>query len=739
MSIKNHRPRILFTIATIFLIVFSAIPIGKSISVQAAGRIPSGLQDYEIWFGSQHSHIGMDGDDGAPNSTAASAFTYASNVPFLKYSIVTPHVHAGRTVGDTTLYSDATYATIRNQADSATTASFIAIAGQEVSTISSGGHWNLYNAGAMVGSNHPDGDWNDSDDYYDHVAGLGTTGEDIAAQFNHATTGDFGNRYDPAAAPYFGTFAVSSGYTGATCQNFCENGSNLEYLTSNPYENLWAHYLNLGWKLSPAADQDNHQATWGASSSEYTVILRPKGTTLNRANVLQALRQHMTYATEDANMQIAFTANGWSMGQTIGGDANVAFTIWWNNPSESVCNNNVPVCVTEQANDVIQNIWIYKNSFGTTGTSVGSNAGNYIARLQPNTASGTWNVTLAAAPGDWFVVKFQDTYTFATDPTYGRTVTKDLTWSAPIWYDPNNADVQLTIADATVPPAAPTNLAATAVSNQQINLNWSDNDTNEDGFKIERCTGVNCVDFVEIATVGVNVTSYADLGLASSTSYTYRVRAYNLIGNSDYSNVASGVTQPDPAPPAAPTSLVATVVSSAQINLAWSDNSSDETGFKIERCSGVSCTNFTQIATTGANVASYSNTGLAASTSYTYRVRAYNAIGDSGYSNEASAITLAAPAAPAAPTNLAAMVISNSQINLTWTDNSGNETGFKIERCKGATCTNFTLIATIGPNVTSYANTKLNANTTYRYRIYAYNAVGNSAYSNIVTATTLKR
>ena len=114
---------------------------------------------------------------------------------------------------------------------------------------------------------------------------------------------------------------------------------------------------------------------------------------------------------------------------------------------------------------------------------------------------------------------------------------------------------------------------------------------------------------------------------------------------------------------------------------------------------------------------SYTNTGLAASTSYSYRVRAYNAAGDSGYSNTASAVTQAAPALPAAPTNLVATVVSKSQINLTWTDNASNETGFNIERCKGSTCTNFAQIATVGANVTTYSNTKLTANTTYRYRV----------------------
>ena len=192
-------------------------------------------------------------------------------------------------------------------------------------------------------------------------------------------------------------------------------------------------------------------------------------------------------------------------------------------------------------------------------------------------------------------------------------------------------------------------------------------------------------------------------------------------------------------PPAAPTSLLATAVSSSQINLTWTDSDINEIGFQIERCTGTGCSDFVQIATTNANVATYSNTGLTGSTSYSYRVRAYNTVGNSDYSNTTSAVTQAAPMLPTAPANLVAAVISRSQINLSWTDNSTNETGFYIERCKGATCTNFARIATVGANVISYANTKLTTYTTYRYRVSAYNASGTSAYSNIVTATTSRR
>ncbi len=194
-----------------------------------------------------------------------------------------------------------------------------------------------------------------------------------------------------------------------------------------------------------------------------------------------------------------------------------------------------------------------------------------------------------------------------------------------------------------------------------------------------------------------------------------------------------------PAVPSAPSGLTAKAVSSNQIDLTWVDSNAKEQGFKIERCNGAGCSNFAQIATVAANVTRYSNIGLSGSTSSGYRVRAYNSSGGSNYSNTASAITQAASIQPAPLTNLSAAVISKSQINLSWIDNANNETSSHILRCKGSTCTNFSVIATVGANIASYADANLIANTTYRYRVYAYNTSGNSGDSNIATATTRKR
>ncbi|MEQ1638213.1 MAG: fibronectin type III domain-containing protein [Methylococcales bacterium] len=184
--------------------------------------------------------------------------------------------------------------------------------------------------------------------------------------------------------------------------------------------------------------------------------------------------------------------------------------------------------------------------------------------------------------------------------------------------------------------------------------------------------------------------------------------------------------------PAVPTNLSASVASATQINLTWTDNAINETAQYLERCTGAACTNFAQIAAPATNATSYNNTGLTANTTYRYRIRAHGPTGDSAYSS----IITTATAAPAAPSGLSSSAKSNVMVTLTWVDASNNEANFKLERCKGASCTAYSQIATPAANATSYSNTGLTANSTYKYRIRASNIIGNSAYSNIYTVTT---
>ena len=89
------------------------------------------------------------------------------------------------------------------------------------------------------------------------------------------------------------------------------------------------------------------------------------------------------------------------------------------------------------------------------------------------------------------------------------------------------------------------------------------------------------------------------------------------------------------------------------------------------------------------------------------------------------------PAAPGAPKATAA---SKSQINLTWADNSSDETGFKVERSTDGVT--YTQLTTLSVNSTSYSNTALSGGKKYYYRVRSYNANGNSAYTVVVSATT---
>ena len=199
-------------------------------------------------------------------------------------------------------------------------------------------------------------------------------------------------------------------------------------------------------------------------------------------------------------------------------------------------------------------------------------------------------------------------------------------------------------------------------------------------------------------------------------------------------------TAPDTSPPTAPAGLTATASGSSQVNLNWSASTDNVgvAGYRVERCQGAGCTNFAQVGTPTAT--SFSDTGLAPSSTYRYQVRAVDASGNfSGYSAVASASTPAQSdtTPPSAPTGLSATAISSSRIDLGWTASTDNVgvAGYRVERCQGAGCTNFAQVAP--PTGTTYSDTGLSPSTTYRYQVRAVDAAGNlSPYSVIATATT---
>jgi hypothetical protein len=280
-----------------------------------------------------------------------------------------------------------------------------------------------------------------------------------------------------------------------------------------------------------------------------------------------------------------------------------------------------------------------------------------------------------------------------------------------------------------LPPAAPTNLHAAAVTSSEIDLAWTDRSANEDGFKIERKTGEGGA-WSEIAATGANVTTYQNMGLAEGTVYFYRVRAYNDIGNSAYSSEAGVAILTRPA---APTNLTATAVNERRINLSWTDHSASETGFRVERKVNAGDP-WTTIGTVAANVTAYADTQVVENRTYTYRVLAFNSEGDSAPSNEAWATTPDLTI-PVAPSGLQATALSATSARLTWTDNSYNEAGFKVERKTGAGGA-WAQVGTAAADATTWMDGGLTELTTYFFRVRAYDNAGDSGPSNEAPVTT---
>ena len=277
-------------------------------------------------------------------------------------------------------------------------------------------------------------------------------------------------------------------------------------------------------------------------------------------------------------------------------------------------------------------------------------------------------------------------------------------------------------------PSVPTRLTALAVGCRQINLSWTaSNDTGGSGlagYKVYR-------NGVQIATT--SVAFYNSTGLAASTSYFYRVAAYDNSGNTSAQSTAAAATTPscqDTAAPSVPTGLTASAASCSLINLSWTASTdtggSGLAGYKVYR-------NGVQIATT--NVPSYHSAGLAASTSYFFRVAAYDNSGNtSAESTFASATTpmCADTTAPSIPTGLTASATSCSQINLSWTassDTGGSGlAGYRVYR-------NGVMIA--ATSLTHYSSTGLAASTSYFFSVAAYDNAGNaSSPSTSVSAAT---
>jgi hypothetical protein len=278
---------------------------------------------------------------------------------------------------------------------------------------------------------------------------------------------------------------------------------------------------------------------------------------------------------------------------------------------------------------------------------------------------------------------------------------------------------------------APSNLTLTVDSFHQIWLAWQDNATNEAGNEVWRSTTGSAGAYTLFTTYPwPNITQGGNDGLQPSTEYCYKVRAYSTLGQSGkigaYSAFSNSACATTPAAvPAMPSNLTAAPrFNGYAINVTWTDNSSNETGFRVER-SSTSTGPWTSVGTTGPNATSLDDSQVpAAEQPACYRVFAVNSYGDSGPSN------VDCTAGPLGPTTLVATVQSDGSVDLSWTDISAVEDGSAVYRWTASG--SFDRVTTLPPNVISYHD-PLSGDSPYYYRVYATKDGGTSAGSNTVS------
>lgn len=282
------------------------------------------------------------------------------------------------------------------------------------------------------------------------------------------------------------------------------------------------------------------------------------------------------------------------------------------------------------------------------------------------------------------------------------------------------------------PPTAPSNLDAVAVDYQeQIDLDWVDNSAYETAFQIQRRASGNSTWSV-VSDVDDNVTLYSDTTVACYTTYEYQVLAYRA-DDTQYSVPSNITTVQSSCSTVTPPDNLVEISSLNSIQVGWDDNAPDETSFSVER-SPYNAHSWTEVGTSLANITILTNnTVLICGSTYDYRVRAYRA-GDTNYSTYSNLLSVTLTCdPPTAPNNVTVDdIITITDLQIGWQDNSTNETAFVIERHISGTT--WLPITTVGAKIITTQDTdpSLSCYTDYDYRVKAYRSHDNkeSTYSS---------
>lgn len=373
----------------------------------------------KVFFGTLHAHSSYSDGSGKPAEAYATA--RANGMQFLMLS---EHNHAdaehkggdrhdGIQIATTPqLYAGGGADSLKSMAAKATKdGTFVALWGQEFSTISAGNHVNVFGAPKVI--EVPKGEFKTLVAWLDN--NRDDTGQPPLLQFNHPDWEphedvNYGrDDWDHDDAAWVAAMGAKTGLIEVLNGTATKPGVNLR---TTAHETEYFEYLNLGFRLGPTAGHDNHYKNWGTSTAARTGVVAAG---LTKADLMNAFRARHTYATEDNNLRVVFRANGGLMGDAVAApaqDEELNLTVEIADPDEPDARYHVEVFRDRPGGPTERQA---VQSYDFTGDTKG-----------PKTLDGVF----FRSPGDYVLLK-------VTQRSYGPddALDRDRAWTAPVWFD----------------------------------------------------------------------------------------------------------------------------------------------------------------------------------------------------------------------------------------------------------------------------------------------------------------
>jgi hypothetical protein len=448
------------------------------ISHHSAAQLPG----THLYYGLLHAHTLFSDGSGTPEEAYQKA-----KAGGLNFFAVTEHNHSEAEMGvsadrkdgiliannhalyngnstislDVTLQGNTSHMNVKSvkmAAEDATTSSFLALYGQEFSTISKGNHVNVLNAPEVI--EIPKGEFKQLYDWIDS-----TNDDNILVQMNHPyVNGDLHNQDADHNDYGIDETALGSGF-GSFVANTDKYIQLIEILsgpamakTSDPdyhygksHEDDYFFYLKQGFHIAPSAGQDNHYKTWGTASGARMGVY---ATALTKAALTQAFRTYCTFVTEDKNMSVVLSINGSVMGSNISA------------ATDQPLNLEIKVADTDDTSPSYT-VEIYGSSIEPKSYAqaphLDADEGRIDEVLLTGNGTATYNLLSSGEP-QFYYVKVTES-------------DGDRAWSAPVWINAPESGV--------TPGPGPSPVVATI-------FYWTRN-TSSQVYHLEGCSSVNTI------------------------------------------------------------------------------------------------------------------------------------------------------------------------------------------------------------------------------------------------------